>query len=310
MFDNDRPRSLQPLSGPLNSEPLHPLRRVFDADDRLVVSTPCVRCGYDLHHQKRDGTCPECNLEVTQSIFGLAIRAADPDYYRAVLRGVRLMSWSLLMFSVSFLGCCCLLGPSRPTFDSLLFALPLLVCAVCFAVAVFSVSRRSAIEDERDRQMKGTAIPAILTFFLPGLLIVPAFVVYFPNSASGDEIGRLACASAVPAALSATGMLRCIWVFCTLLESYLARWGGDSAIQVAVGTISMRNGTVLWFLLAPTIAAVSGQFVATTGAKGSSAVAAIVALFIIVPWTLIGWWAIVQWLSQVRLVLRPTIPRV
>jgi len=306
MFENDRPRSRQSLPAPLNSEPLNPVRRVFDADDRLVVSTPCVRCGYDLRHQKRDGTCPECNLEVTQSIFGLAIRTADPDYYRAVLRGVRLMQWSAYLIVVSCLGSICLASATLIGVLSFAFILPATLCAGCFLGAVHSVARRSLIEDARDRRLKAGAIPAILLLLIP-IALAMAAIIWVHYSTSFLRTWELViCGCIVPLLLSVCGLIRCVWIFATLLASYLHRWDGDDAFRAAERLTLFRNQIVAWFLFAPTITAVAVGCMSFSVAGDPSPIGIIGVMLalILLTWTLISWTFAIASFSDAASIIR------
>jgi hypothetical protein len=58
---------------------------------------PCMGCGYNLRMLNREGRCPECGLEVAQSLRQSPLQAADP-------RWVRRMTWGLLALAVGLLG--------------------------------------------------------------------------------------------------------------------------------------------------------------------------------------------------------------
>ena len=60
----------------------------FDRNGTLVRDTPCRRCAYNLRGLADDGRCPECSLEVAQSIRDELLTNADPNWITGIARGL------------------------------------------------------------------------------------------------------------------------------------------------------------------------------------------------------------------------------
>lgn len=84
-----------PLFGQLvNQEALD--ERVHDGV--IVVDLACKHCGYNLRTRGVNDVCPECATAVSRSLRGNDLAWADPDWLRALHRGVSL---KVLMFVVA-----------------------------------------------------------------------------------------------------------------------------------------------------------------------------------------------------------------
>lgn len=68
---------------------------------RVAVDLPCIRCGYDIRGLHADGHCPECGLDLIESIAA----RVDPDIaYLPELPRPRASAWSLLLFTLALTG--------------------------------------------------------------------------------------------------------------------------------------------------------------------------------------------------------------
>lgn len=63
---------------------------------RIEVNLPCVKCGYTLRGLPVDGACPECGMEISRSLDGDRLAAADPQWLRTIVRGQRLLTTGLM----------------------------------------------------------------------------------------------------------------------------------------------------------------------------------------------------------------------
>ncbi len=113
--------------------------RRFPANARVVDDLACIQCGYNLRSQMVRSRCPECGLEVGNSIFLLAkpeqtargLRAAAPTYAAPLILLLSCLNWSywplLLASGVTSLACVFRLwGVSELRFKAALARLPLL----------------------------------------------------------------------------------------------------------------------------------------------------------------------------------------
>lgn len=73
-------------------------------DNGYSGTATCNACGYDLHGLSLDGACPECGRPVADSLRGIELRFAAPDYLATLRGGITLyLAVSLLELLVAFL---------------------------------------------------------------------------------------------------------------------------------------------------------------------------------------------------------------
>ncbi len=61
----------------------------------------CLKCGYELSGLATDGVCPECACPVARSLESRTwLRAADPEWLRRVIRGVKCLAISHLLVAI------------------------------------------------------------------------------------------------------------------------------------------------------------------------------------------------------------------
>lgn len=71
----------------------------------VLSDRACNRCSYNLRGLAVEGACPECGAPVIDSLRGLLIAYASPEYVRDVLLGLRLIIWAaIIQAGVSVLG--------------------------------------------------------------------------------------------------------------------------------------------------------------------------------------------------------------
>jgi hypothetical protein len=63
----------------------------------VEVDRPCVRCSYNLRGLPVQGVCPECGTPVEQSLKGILLRFAAPEYLAAVESGLALVLYGILL---------------------------------------------------------------------------------------------------------------------------------------------------------------------------------------------------------------------
>ena len=64
---------------------------------------PCAGCGYALFGLKPDGVCPECGMEISRSLLGDQLAAADPVWLRGIVRGQRLLGVGMLTVATAII---------------------------------------------------------------------------------------------------------------------------------------------------------------------------------------------------------------
>ncbi len=63
---------------------------------RIEENLPCVACGYTLRGLPVNGACPECGTEISRSLQGDRLAAADPQWLRTIVRGQRLLTAGMI----------------------------------------------------------------------------------------------------------------------------------------------------------------------------------------------------------------------
>jgi hypothetical protein len=66
------------------------------AKPKTKKSAKCGQCGYELAGIDLSGNCPECGTAIQAAIAGGELGAASKSYLQKLLRGLRLMYWSML----------------------------------------------------------------------------------------------------------------------------------------------------------------------------------------------------------------------
>lgn len=61
----------------------------------------CIRCGYNLRGAPEAGVCPECGSSVADSLRGNLLAFADPAFLRTLVRGSRMVWWSVALMLLS-----------------------------------------------------------------------------------------------------------------------------------------------------------------------------------------------------------------
>ena len=61
---------------------------ILDAERRVAVNAPCVKCGYNLRTLLADAVCTECGHPVAESIWGFYLRFSPPKWVRGLGRGL------------------------------------------------------------------------------------------------------------------------------------------------------------------------------------------------------------------------------
>jgi predicted RNA-binding Zn-ribbon protein involved in translation (DUF1610 family) len=127
---------------------------------------PCVSCGYTLRGLLHDGNCPECGTEISRSLRGDLLAAADPKWLRTIVRGQRLLTIGLmtavsgivlmLLITVAYLFTAAL-SPGLPRIveDSFTIVLGVIFLSVpigmCIAlVGIFFVTAQEGRDIERE----------------------------------------------------------------------------------------------------------------------------------------------------------------
>ncbi len=64
----------------------------------------CTRCSYNLRGLAINGNCPECGAPVADSLRGLLLQYASPEYLQAVGRGLSLILNGLLVWIIAMIG--------------------------------------------------------------------------------------------------------------------------------------------------------------------------------------------------------------
>lgn len=64
----------------------------------LDTDRPCVQCSYNLRGLGLSGNCPECGSSVQQSLRGILLEFASPDYLATVRSGLRLVLTGILLY--------------------------------------------------------------------------------------------------------------------------------------------------------------------------------------------------------------------
>ncbi|MEO0587073.1 MAG: hypothetical protein AAF078_05485 [Planctomycetota bacterium] len=83
-----------------------------DAQGRVNVDLPCMKCGYNLRTLPLDtGRCPECALPVGRSAVGNRLRYCDPDWLRQIGWGLNVFVLSVVLV-VSGAGSFAIMGAS------------------------------------------------------------------------------------------------------------------------------------------------------------------------------------------------------
>ncbi len=59
----------------------------LDPDGRLSTDTPCQGCGYNLKSVPMAGNCPECGVDLWDSLEGYRLKYEDPAWVRGLYQG-------------------------------------------------------------------------------------------------------------------------------------------------------------------------------------------------------------------------------
>src|SRR5262245_45311864 len=77
--------------------------KLLDANGRVAVDAPCLRCGYNLRSLEATGYCPECRAPVITSLQQGLLRFAPTVWTRRIARGLQLVLISMgIMFGGGF----------------------------------------------------------------------------------------------------------------------------------------------------------------------------------------------------------------
>ena len=66
--------------------------------ESVSFDTPCRACGYSLRWQPTDGRCPECGLNVGESLRGDILAQWDPAHVRRKATAMRVVLWGTFAF--------------------------------------------------------------------------------------------------------------------------------------------------------------------------------------------------------------------
>lgn len=76
---------------------------VARGEQQVADHRPCAGCGYDLIGLPVGGECPECGRAVAESLRGMLLRHAAPEYVRALRRGFSWVLNAILLYCVVML---------------------------------------------------------------------------------------------------------------------------------------------------------------------------------------------------------------
>ncbi len=72
------------------------------SDGPIPFDLPCTTCGYNLRSLTMDARCPECGILTRRTFDEGRLIFADRCWLRSLLRGVRIILWSLLASIIGF----------------------------------------------------------------------------------------------------------------------------------------------------------------------------------------------------------------
>ena len=84
---------------PLSAKVLPPARKEF-ASGVVDDETACVQCGYNLHTLSTQGRCPECGLNVAESLRSDRLAWSDPHWRDYLTTGIAIQCWTVGLYTL------------------------------------------------------------------------------------------------------------------------------------------------------------------------------------------------------------------
>lgn len=279
-----------------------------DAQGRVDVDLPCMKCGYNLRTLPLDtGRCPECALPVGRSAVGNRLRYCDPDWLRQIGWGLNLFVLSVVLVAAGA-GSFAIMGSSAEWDAFLVVPATLWACLIVAACCcVWKITKPDPMtrKDEwRVNPRSLSRVALVVTITLP-----VAMIAVIGTTGPNDNKAAAAVTALIWAVVAPTSLL-CLFLYASQLakraEARRLMWFARVAVAaplVAVALNAVYRTALVYGLrswveqhLTPLLIT-SGSGKPNHGLTPQQAVRYGNAQLAIGPWRFDSWWEVWDWIN-------------
>lgn len=258
-----------------------------EAPHEISEDTVCLTCEYNLRGLGSDGRCPECGTAIGRSLRGDFLRFADPQYVRALAKGVTLMLWGV---AVGIVGVILRSGPGAATDESGVGAITDIIASLVTMIGAWIVTTPDPNKLDAAKTFTARRLIRLFAVLSLGYMLMNLVQVLAQQTTS--------MSGATSAILTACGLVfGACWIISFLAQLSYFR---SLAVRIPNPSVAASTRRLLWgFIIFASVMVFGGAISALAAATGF-APDALAAMFMTVPSSFGGiglvicllWWVV------------------